>query len=468
MPLGVYGILVGVFMLTLTIFVLFSTGSLVAVFVLWALIALIVWVLIYYGFLDINQFFPDETAKAKQPSPVAPSTGGTMLGSEVFHIADNKFTYDEAQAVCAAYGSTLATLEQIIEAYNTGAEWCGYGWSAGGMALYPTQKATWDELQREIDPGKRTACGRPGVNGGYFDPMTKFGVNCFGFKPKGEFVPPAPLPGVDKTQFQNMVNKFKEMLKSMNVSPWSRNAWSGYSPQNYGAQFSQELGKLKKEGFTEYADEFSESPTAGTTSYTAAPYGLKGDRGEIGPAGPIGPVGPAGRDGAPGEPGDQGPPGRKGDQGVMGPKGDPGVSNIPGPTGPKGPAGDPGKPGERSTIPGPAGKDGTVGPTGPAGPQGPAGAAAAKGAQGPQGVQGPMGPTGAPGKDGAKGIDGRDVRVDKSLSTRGLGRTPDAIVGFGATPDGTWPMYCPANELPWGLNVNQSGGVINALGLMCD
>lgn len=452
-------------MLTLTIFVLFSTGSLVAVFVLWALIALIVWVLIYYGFLDINQFFPDETAKAKQPSPVAPSTGGTMLGSEVFHIADNKFTYDEAQAVCAAYGSTLATLEQIIEAYNTGAEWCGYGWSAGGMALYPTQKATWDELQREIDPGKRTACGRPGVNGGYFDPMTKFGVNCFGFKPKGEFVPPAPLPGVDKTQFQNMVNKFKEMLKSMNVSPWSRNAWSGYSPQSYGAQFSQELGKLKKEGFTEYADEFSESTTAGTTSYTAAPYGLKGDRGEIGPAGPIGPVGPAGRDGAPGEPGYQGPTGPMGPQGVQGTKGDPGVSNIPGPTGP---TGEQGKPGQDGNMMGPPGKDGKTGATGPMGPQGPAGAAAAQGLQGPPGVQGPLGPTGPAGKDGKDGVNSRDVRLDNPLTSRPNTYIPSAAVGFGFTPAGVWPARCPAGKLPVGLNADYQNAVVRGIGLLCE
>jgi hypothetical protein len=67
----------------------------------------------------------------------------------------------------------LASLEQVIEAYNSGAEWCGYGWTAGGMALYPTQKKTWEELQREVDPGKRTACGRPGVNGGYFDPIAQ-------------------------------------------------------------------------------------------------------------------------------------------------------------------------------------------------------------------------------------------------------------------------------------------------------
>ena len=221
----IYGILVGVFLFTLTIFVLFSTGSIVAVLVLWLLIALTVMVLIFYGILDvqklIDQYFP--TVKKDKPvEPTQPTSGAPLQGSEVFHISDNQFTYDDAGAVCAAYGATLATLEQVIDAYNNGAEWCGYGWSAGGMALYPTQKKTWDELQREIDPGKRTRCGRPGVNGGYFDPTNKFGVNCFGFKPEGKFTPPAPVPGTDSDSFRKSVDKFKEMLKSLNLSPFSR------------------------------------------------------------------------------------------------------------------------------------------------------------------------------------------------------------------------------------------------------
>jgi hypothetical protein len=387
----IYGILVGVFMLTLTIFVLFSTGSLVAVFVLWLLIALVVVVLVYYGYIDISQFLPKEEAKQQEPQPLPPNAGGPQIGSEVFHIADNQFTYDEAQAVCAAYGATLATLEQIIESYNSGAEWCGYGWSAGGMALYPTQKSTWTELQREIDPGKRTACGRPGVNGGYFDPMTKFGVNCFGFKPKGEFTPPAPLPGVDRTQFQNMVNRFREMLKSFNVSPWSRNEWSGYSVDNYGRQFQQQLGKLT-ENFTEYADEFTEAP-ATNTSYSAAPFGLKGDMGPPGPAGPIGPQGLPGRDGP------QGPPGLLGGVGPQGPAGPKGADSVvPGPPGPGGPAGPMGPEGQASTVPGPTGPTGPIGLRGERGLPGSAAAAGATGPTGPKGERGLQGPQGQMGK----------------------------------------------------------------------
>ena len=40
-----------------------------------------------------------------------------------------------------------------------------YGWSDGQMAYFPTQKDTWDKLQK--NPNTKHACGRPGVNGVY-------------------------------------------------------------------------------------------------------------------------------------------------------------------------------------------------------------------------------------------------------------------------------------------------------------
>lgn len=396
MTLGVYGALVGVFFLVISIFVGFSTGSIVAVFVLWVLVVVVVMVLVYYGYIDLSVLKTEETVA---PVPAMKEMGGPQVGSEVFHISDRQFTYDEASAVCAAYGAQLATLEQVMDAFNGGAEWCGYGWSAGGMALYPTQKSTWTELQREVDPGKRTACGRPGVNGGYMDPSNKFGVNCFGFKPKGEFNPPAPLPTADTDAFNQMVNKFKEMLKSMNVSPWSRAAWSGYSAKNYGTQFQQDLQKLAfRESFTEYADEFRESTTpSGGAAYTAAPFGLKGDKGDVGPAGPIGPRGPMGPAGV-GPAGPAGPAGPMGPSGPMGPAGV-GPAGPRGPAGPQGPSGPQGPAGPASTkgdkgemgLPGPAGPAGPSGPIGPAGPAGPAGPKGDTGSPGPAGPAGPQG-----------------------------------------------------------------------------
>lgn len=102
---------------------------------------------------------------------------------EVFNIPQNIYTYDNAEALCKAYGAELATYDQIESAYKSGAEWCNYGWSADQMAFYPTQKTTWQKLQKI--KGHKHDCGRPGINGGYIkNPNVRFGVNCYGNKPK--------------------------------------------------------------------------------------------------------------------------------------------------------------------------------------------------------------------------------------------------------------------------------------------
>ena len=392
---GFYGVLVGVFMFVLSIFVLVSSGSILAVMVLWATIALIITVMVYYGFVSIDKLVGSvvsaaETATGTTPVPktsdttagAATTPGGAgedgpgegQVGSEVFHISDAQFTYDDAPAVCAAYGGELATLEQIMDAFSNGAEWCGYGWSAGGMALYPTQKATWDQLQGEVDTGKRTRCGRPGVNGGYFDPSLKFGVNCYGFKPKGKFTPPGPLPGADTQKFKDMVNRFKDMLKSFTLDPYSRQQWS-YGTKavekfmgggfGYGSQFTQDLGKLQ-EGFQEHATDYVE-PISGASAADKAqslqgPFGLRGDVGEKG---------------------EKGDKGDKGDQGVKGdPSMVPGPAGEPGAPGAPGAPGLPGTPGAASTVPGPPGAPGMPGGPGPPGAPGAAGAVGSAGAVG--------------------------------------------------------------------------------------
>jgi hypothetical protein len=104
--------------------------------------------------------------------------------AEVFNVTGG-FSYDDAQLVCAAYSSKLATYDQIEESYNKGGEWCNYGWSEGQHAYFPTQKDTWKKLQMSSDENLRQSCGRPGVNGGYLkDVNTKIGINCFGKRPE--------------------------------------------------------------------------------------------------------------------------------------------------------------------------------------------------------------------------------------------------------------------------------------------
>lgn len=105
------------------------------------------------------------------------------LNKEVFNIPGNYYSYDDARLMCKAMNADLATYDQIESAYNSGAEWCNYGWSEGQMALFPIQKKTYNKLQQV--EGHENDCGRPGINGGYFDDSTiKFGVNCYGIKPE--------------------------------------------------------------------------------------------------------------------------------------------------------------------------------------------------------------------------------------------------------------------------------------------
>jgi hypothetical protein len=116
------------------------------------------------------------------------------------------------------------------------------------MALYPTQESTWQQLIQESDEAKRTACGRPGVNGGYFDTNTKFGVNCYGVKPRDKQSTkfPTPVPGTDPNDFNNLVNRFKSMINRITVSPFNRSEWSEYTsmpPPVSGVQKSMSVNK---------------------------------------------------------------------------------------------------------------------------------------------------------------------------------------------------------------------------------
>lgn len=143
---------------------------------------------------------------------------------EVFFVAGNRYTYEEAPSVCAVYNAEVATYDQVVDAHSKGAEWCGYGWTVGGMALFPIQENTWKKLQQETDTTRRTRCGRPGINGGYFDTNTKFGVNCYGIKPScnNRKYPISIGSDVD----QKLVNKLKKESGKIKVDPFNRNGWS--------------------------------------------------------------------------------------------------------------------------------------------------------------------------------------------------------------------------------------------------
>jgi hypothetical protein len=170
----------------------------------------------------------DQSAYQPEPSPVPE----IKFKKQVFNIPGNYYSYDNAKAVCKAYGADLASYDQIEEAYNTGAEWCNYGWSANQLALFPTQKQTYNTLQKI--KGHENDCGRAGINGGYIaNPKIKFGVNCYGNKPKiteeeqeiMQTSTPYPETAED-IAFQRQVDYWKNKVDEILVSPFNSNMWS--------------------------------------------------------------------------------------------------------------------------------------------------------------------------------------------------------------------------------------------------
>ena len=159
-----------------------------------------------------------ELDKASKPKP-----------KQVFNVSDNVFNYEEARSVCEAYGGDLASLDQMVDAYKNGADWCNYGWSEGQLALYPTQKDSFEKLEQ--NPETRGQCGLPGINGGYFDNKNlKLGANCYARKPK-----PSPSQQQKLESQQYLLNplsrdaqRFKARLDEYHLSPFSREKWSRY------------------------------------------------------------------------------------------------------------------------------------------------------------------------------------------------------------------------------------------------
>ena len=151
---------------------------------------------------------------------------------QVFHVPGNEYTYDDAKAVCQAFDARLASYDEVEKAYSGGAEWCSYGWSDNQMALFPTQKKTWDRLQKI--KGHENDCGRPGINGGFIgNPDVRFGINCYGFKPQitaaeAEDMRTAPIhpKTLKDMERQQRVAYWQTKLSDILVSPFNNDVWS--------------------------------------------------------------------------------------------------------------------------------------------------------------------------------------------------------------------------------------------------
>ena len=142
-----------------------------------------------------------------------------IKNNEVFNISNNLYTYQDAQAVCKSFDARLATYDEVENSYKKGGEWCNYGWSDSQMILFPTQKATWNKLQKSSTD--KNNCGRPGVNGGYLENSSqKFGINCYGKKPDAK--------EINNTHNNNNNNKAiktkDDIILDAKVKFWRENA----------------------------------------------------------------------------------------------------------------------------------------------------------------------------------------------------------------------------------------------------
>jgi len=146
---------------------------------------------------------------------------------QVFNLSENIYTYHDAKLACKSMGAELASLDNLVEAYKKGANWCNYGWSKDKLALYPIQKKSWNKIQS--DPNKRNSCGYPGINGGYFkDENYLFGANCYGVKPRpkeGE-LEQSSIINNDNYNTEKLYNYTKDIPK---VAPFSGTKWSKFN-----------------------------------------------------------------------------------------------------------------------------------------------------------------------------------------------------------------------------------------------
>jgi hypothetical protein len=180
--------------------------------------------------VPVTQKLYDGLPASGLPSASAPAglTASPEAGTkQVFHIADNLFTYDDAEAVCRAYGADLATYDQMVDAYKKGANWCSYGWTKEQMALYPIQYSYWQKLQ-ESDPEEAGSCGVPGINGGFFEnPHMQFGVNCYGAKRgprKDEKVKDIYVSDKER-EIRAKVAAFQKQLGKFKLLPFNEDKW---------------------------------------------------------------------------------------------------------------------------------------------------------------------------------------------------------------------------------------------------
>jgi len=218
-----------------------SSGAKLLEIIMWGTFVVLLMVNGYQYFFNTNivtslsDVFSDKPKvdiTVQQPEGEMSSVPQLRYFKQVFHVPGNEYTYDDAKDVCKAFDARLASYDEMEKAYDNGGEWCSYGWSDKQMALFPTQKNTWNRLQQI--KGHENDCGRPGINGGFIaNPDVRFGINCYGFKPKitaaeaDDMKTASIYPKTMKDLHQQQkVAYWQTKVNDIMVSPFNNDVWS--------------------------------------------------------------------------------------------------------------------------------------------------------------------------------------------------------------------------------------------------
>ena len=124
---------------------------------------------------------------------------------EVYSVMKNQWQYDDAEYVCKALNSELATYDQLVEASKNGAHWCNLGWVKTNktgdddglrLAHYPIQRKLFSKQRTNNKSIVKNKCGKVwnnnnkpdftdtehAIQGGKYSKYQTLGVNCYGVK----------------------------------------------------------------------------------------------------------------------------------------------------------------------------------------------------------------------------------------------------------------------------------------------
>jgi hypothetical protein len=128
----------------------------------------------FYNDLSLTPEFktvPLPPTPTPTPTPIkAPDYyyhGNNTQEPQVYHIYNNIYTFQQAEAECMKRKGRLATKSEVTQAYKKGANWCSWGWTSDAHAHMPNRDRKCNASVGVLDA--------PNV-----DKKLQLGANCFG------------------------------------------------------------------------------------------------------------------------------------------------------------------------------------------------------------------------------------------------------------------------------------------------